>query len=155
MNEPLRPLNLGEILDRTAEFYRARFLVFFGIAALPSGMVLTIASGTLLVLLWFGSNGQALGSRAAAGAAALVFFAVLLLLALPAALASTALGTAALTHAADHAHRGDPIAILASYKQAWKQGWRYLWLYVLAGLIAVGAPLWAASLLRFITFWRW
>ena len=69
MNEPLRPLNLGEILDRTAEFYRARFLVFFGIAALPSGMVLTIASGTLLVLLWFGANGQALGSRAAAGAA--------------------------------------------------------------------------------------
>ena len=148
MNEPLRPLNLGEILDRTAEFYRARFLVFFGIAALPSGMVLTIASGTLLVLLWFGANGQALGSRAAAGAAALVFFAVLLLLALPAALASTALGTAALTHAADHAHRGDPIAILASYKQAWKQGWRYLWLYVLAGLIAVGAPLalWGGAL---------
>ena len=24
MNEPLRPLNLGEILDRTLQFYRAR-----------------------------------------------------------------------------------------------------------------------------------
>jgi hypothetical protein len=148
MNEPLRPLNLGEILDRTAEFYRRRFLVFFGIAALPSGVVLAIASGTLLVLLWFGANGQGVGSRAAAGIVALAFFGALLLLALPAVLGSGALGTAALNYAADRAHRGEPIAILASYKQAWKQGWRYLWLYVLVGLIAVGVPLalWGGAL---------
>jgi hypothetical protein len=30
MNEPLRPLTLAAILDRTAQIYRARFLVFFG-----------------------------------------------------------------------------------------------------------------------------
>jgi hypothetical protein len=34
--EPLRPMNLGEILDRTFQIYRSRFLVFVGIAALPA-----------------------------------------------------------------------------------------------------------------------
>jgi len=36
MNRALRPMNLGEILDRTFQIYRARFLVFVGIAALPA-----------------------------------------------------------------------------------------------------------------------
>ncbi|MGD0683209.1 MAG: hypothetical protein ABR990_14305, partial [Terracidiphilus sp.] len=35
MNEPLRPLTLGEILDRTAQLYRARFLLFLGISVIP------------------------------------------------------------------------------------------------------------------------
>ena len=35
MNLPLRPMNLGEILDRTFQIYRSRFLVFVGIASLP------------------------------------------------------------------------------------------------------------------------
>jgi len=35
MNEPLRPLNLGEILDRTFQVYRAKFLVFVGLGAIP------------------------------------------------------------------------------------------------------------------------
>jgi len=33
---PLRPMNLGEILDRTFQIYRSRSLVFAGIAALPA-----------------------------------------------------------------------------------------------------------------------
>jgi hypothetical protein len=36
MTQPLRPMNVGEILDRTFEIYRAKFLVFLGIAALPA-----------------------------------------------------------------------------------------------------------------------
>ena len=36
MNQPLRPMNLGEILDRTFQIYRSRCLVFVGIAALPA-----------------------------------------------------------------------------------------------------------------------
>jgi hypothetical protein len=42
MNEPLRPMNLGEILDRTFQIYRAKFLVFAGIAALPALALLAI-----------------------------------------------------------------------------------------------------------------
>ncbi|MGH9599526.1 MAG: hypothetical protein ACRD27_06655 [Terracidiphilus sp.] len=36
MTAALRPMNLGEILDRTFEIYRKRFLLFVGIAALPA-----------------------------------------------------------------------------------------------------------------------
>jgi hypothetical protein len=35
MNETLRPSTLGEILDRTFQFYRNNFWRFVGIAALP------------------------------------------------------------------------------------------------------------------------
>ena len=36
MTVPLRPMSLGEILDRTIQIYRSRFLVFVGIAAIPA-----------------------------------------------------------------------------------------------------------------------
>jgi hypothetical protein len=36
MTTPLHPMSLGEILDRTFQIYRARFLAFVGIAAIPA-----------------------------------------------------------------------------------------------------------------------
>lgn len=36
MTAPLRPMDLGEILDRTFQIYRSKFLVFLGIAAIPA-----------------------------------------------------------------------------------------------------------------------
>jgi hypothetical protein len=36
MTATLHPMNLGEILDKTFQIYRAKFLVFAGIAALPA-----------------------------------------------------------------------------------------------------------------------
>jgi hypothetical protein len=42
MNANLRPMNLGEILDRTFQIYRANFWAFIGIAALPALVILSI-----------------------------------------------------------------------------------------------------------------
>ena len=42
MTAPLRPMNLGEILDRTLQIYRSRFLAFFTIAALPALALMAI-----------------------------------------------------------------------------------------------------------------
>jgi hypothetical protein len=42
MRQPLRPMNLGEILDRTFQIYKSRFLVFVGIAALPALVMIAI-----------------------------------------------------------------------------------------------------------------
>jgi uncharacterized metal-binding protein len=42
MPAALRPMNLGEILDRTFEIYRKRFLLFAGIAALPAAVMLAL-----------------------------------------------------------------------------------------------------------------
>jgi hypothetical protein len=43
----LRPLSLGEILDRTFTLYRKHFLLFFGIAAIPQILVL---AASLIIL---------------------------------------------------------------------------------------------------------
>jgi hypothetical protein len=53
MTAPLRPMNLGEILDRTFEIYRKKFLVFAGIAALPA---LATAAVELTVYVWRGPS---------------------------------------------------------------------------------------------------
>ena len=45
----LRPLSLGEILDRTFTLYRRNFVLFFGIAAIPQIFVLAIQLGILLL----------------------------------------------------------------------------------------------------------
>lgn len=42
MQQQLRPLSLGEILDRTAELYRNHFLLFAGIAAIFSAFMLAV-----------------------------------------------------------------------------------------------------------------
>jgi len=42
METNLRPLTLGEILDRTAQLYRTNFLLFAGIAAFYAGVALVI-----------------------------------------------------------------------------------------------------------------
>ena len=36
MAQTLRPLSVGELLDRTFTYYRRRFVLFVGIAAIPS-----------------------------------------------------------------------------------------------------------------------
>jgi hypothetical protein len=46
----LRPMNLGEILDRTFEIYRKRFLLFAGIAALPATAMFVVHSVDLVWL---------------------------------------------------------------------------------------------------------
>lgn len=53
MNNQLRPMMLGEILDRTAELYRNHFLLFAGTSGIFAGTVLAIDLahlGTLMLL---------------------------------------------------------------------------------------------------------
>jgi len=45
----LRPMTLGEVLDRTFTLYRERFLLFVGIAALPNLVMLLFRFGVLLI----------------------------------------------------------------------------------------------------------
>jgi hypothetical protein len=42
METQLRPMSLGEILDRTAQLYRSNFLLFAGIAAAYAGLLLVL-----------------------------------------------------------------------------------------------------------------
>jgi hypothetical protein len=135
MNETLRPSNFGEILDRTIQLYRTHFLVFFGIAAVPTAVLVFAQTGVHLTDLWavHASTPTVRAFRATP------IFAILLL-GLPAYLAAIALASAAINHSAARALFGQKIAIDDAYKAVWAQTWRYIWLYLLQGFIVAGAP---------------
>ena len=136
MNDRLHPMTLSEILDRTAQLYRSRFLVFFGIGVIPAGTVLVSAATLFAVLAWIGSAGAA--SSVPSMVLASMTFLFGSLVALPACLGTTALGAAAMSDAAARLFLGEKISIFESYKTAWKRGWRYLGLYVLKALLLPG-----------------
>ena len=149
MNETLHPLSLGEVLDRTAQLYRSRFLVYFGIAVIPTGN----NPGLFRDLLCnFRVGARTSGGGVNSPAQMVVGFGILGLaglIALPAYLGTTALGYAAMSVAAARAFLGEPISIRESYRSAWKQGWRYVGLFIVAGLIVAVGPFIAFMVLVF------
>lgn len=140
MKDWLRPSTLGEILDRTASLYRSRFLVFFGIASVPAGVVLGFAGAAMLVLLSWAGAAKAgrpdLASQAVAGIVVLAFVG----LAMPLLIGANALSGAALCHATNSLLTGENVTVSATFKAVWKRGWQYVGLYLLLGLIIAVAP---------------
>jgi hypothetical protein len=128
MDEPLHPSTLSEILDRTAQIYRSRFLVFLGIAAIPTGVLLVFVGIVALLVLRMGPANNPASMFASVIVALLV--GGVFLLALPTLLAVTALASAAMSHAAARAFLGQPIGIRDSYKAVWPRGWRAIGLYI-------------------------
>lgn len=149
MSEPLHPSSLGEILDRTVSLYRSRFLVFLGIAAIPTVIVLAFAAVFFLVVAWIDANGTTALSTAAV-VFVVVFLIVLVLVALPVCLAVTALGNAAMNHAVASAWRDEMIIIRDAYRSAWQRGWSYIGLFLLETLLVWVAPFVAWLVLVFV-----
>jgi hypothetical protein len=139
MNEPLHPSTLGEILDRTAHLYRSRFLVFLGIAFLPTGVVLALVMALLLFFAWVNAS-AASTSTEVIGIAALLLVGALFLVALPLWIAVTALGSAALNQAVTRPWQDEKTTIREAYKLAWQRGWSYIGLFLLETLIVWVAP---------------
>lgn len=138
MNEQLRPLTLAEILDRTAQMYRSRFLVFLGISTIPAGTVFVFAAGAFAFIAWMGRTSRHGGS--VADVFVWVFLALLALLVLPVGLAISGWGDAAISEASARIFLGDTITIRGAYRNTWKRGWRYVGLYTLQVLLIVGIP---------------
>ena len=144
MNEPLHPLSLAEILDKTAQLYRSRFLVFVGIGTIPAGTVFVLAAGSFAFMAWMGANSRHGGS--VGDVFVWAFLVLLFVLVVPVGLGVNALGEAAMTEAAARLFLGEAFTIRSAYKTAWKRGWRYLGLYTLQGLIVFGPPVAVFSL---------
>jgi uncharacterized membrane protein len=151
MNEPLRPSTLGEILDRTAQLYRSRFLLFLGISVFPTGVIVVLACLAGLVVAWWSAAGAGSVPEAAGYILVAVFAIGVALVALPILLAATALASAAMNHAVSRVHLGQTTTIRDAYKSVWRRGWRYIGLYLLEGLIIGAAPIaaWIVLLLLF------
>jgi hypothetical protein len=136
MSEHLRPLKLGEILDRTAQLYRRNFLTFAGTAAAPTAITVVVIAGA-------GAAGAGLGRQVSPtnplGLPVLLLI-LLLLIGIPLILGAAVVSQAALTRAAVGAHMGQPLKILAALKSVWPHFWRYLGVLILQGIVVAGIP---------------
>ena len=132
MESNLRPLTLGEILDRTAQLYRTNFLLFAGIAAVYAGVLLLvgllqIGLGETLRFLHLADRLQWLAWTSTALAMLLVFL-------------FAGMAIAANNRAVAWVHLGEPATIRAAYAGILPRLGRYLWLMTIAAFV-VWTPL--------------
>ncbi len=120
METTLRPLSLGEILDRTAELYRSNFLLFAGISSVYGGILLVLS------LIQIGAQQAALAMHMKTG---LIVVSVIGLVILWLAIFVTGgLAMAANTRAVGWVHLGEPASIGTAYRTILPRTGRYLWL---------------------------
>jgi hypothetical protein len=128
MATDLRPMSLGEILDRTAQLYRENFLVFAGIFAFWSAVVLLVNLVVLGVQYLFPAlalNGHHLKLTIAISA----FEWTVSFLFIGAAIA-------AISRAVSWLHLGEPATIRGAYANTFPRIGRYLGLMTIAGIVA-------------------
>ncbi len=127
MQTHLRPLTLGEILDRTAQLYRTHFLLFAGIASLYAGVLLVLSLiqiGVQEVLRANHMTSQLVWVTLAGG-----------LLMVPIILIAGGIAVAANNRAVSWVHLGEPATIRAAYQNILPRLGRYLWLMVMTACI--------------------
>jgi hypothetical protein len=127
----LRPLSIGELLDRTFRLYRNHFWLFAGIMAIPS------AFSVPFTVIFFTIQSPAMAggkpSPTFALAAALVVLAFFCLFGF---VYSMAIG--ATTYAVSESYLGQKVTVRGSYGKAGANFWRILGVVVVAWLRAFG-----------------
>ena len=134
MDEPLHPSSLSEILDRTAQLYRARFLVFLGIASFPIALLVLYVGGIVLFVQWANTGTTQKTTDPSALALGFVILGGAGLIALTLFLALTALAAAAMNQAASRVFLGQSVTVRDSYKAAWRRGWKAIGLYLVQAI---------------------
>jgi hypothetical protein len=120
MNNQIRPLTLGEILDRTAELYRTHFLLFAGISATFATAMLAIQMLYLRSLVMLGyPNLMATWKWSTAAAAVIEALGILLL---------AGLSIVANNRAVAWVYLDQPATIRAATRSVLPRLRRYLWL---------------------------
>jgi len=132
MESNLRPLTLGEILDRTAQLYRTNFLLFAGIFAAYAGVVMVLNLAQIGLTSWLHATQTNIWLQVLLAAAFLVKALLVFLFA--------GAAVAAINRAVAWVHLGEPATIRAAYKSTLPQLGRYLWLMTIAAFM-IWAPL--------------
>jgi hypothetical protein len=127
MQTHLRPLTLGEILDRTAQLYRENFLLLAGIAAPYAGVLL------LLSLVQIGIQ-ELLRANHMMDKIVWVTLGLGLLM-FPIIVIAGGIAIAANNRAVSWVNLGQPATIRTAYRKILPRLGRYLWLMVLTTLI--------------------
>ena len=132
METNLRPLTLGEILDRTAQLYRTHFVLFAGIFALYAGVQLVLNLLLIgqkeLLTMWHLTEKLQWLTWTTTGISILVFFLLL------------GLSVAAISRAVAWVHLGEPASIRGAYMSILPRTGRYLWLMTITFFV-VWTPL--------------
>jgi hypothetical protein len=132
MESNLRPLSLGEILDRTAQLYRTNFLLFAGIFSVYAGVVLVIGLMQIVLaelLKSLHANGAVIWvNLGAAGVGLLISFLLF------------GASTAAISRAVAWVHLGEPATIRSAYQSILPRLGRYVWLMTIT-VFKVWTPL--------------
>lgn len=128
MATELRPLDLGEILDRTAALYRSRFLLFAGIAVIFAGAMLLMQMLHLGTLALLGYPQMRPRLEWIVAVSSVLSVLVVLLIA--------GLEVAANCRAVAWIHLGEPATIRAATSSVLPQIGRYLWVTTIAGFRA-------------------
>ena len=127
MQTNLRPMSLGEILDRTAQLYRTNFLLFAGIASVYAGVLLVLNLIQLglnqLMLHWNMTQQLPIASL---GYVVLIF---------PVIILCAVAAVAANNRAVAWVNLGQPATIRAAYKSIWPKIGRYLWLATIIAFV--------------------
>jgi hypothetical protein len=128
MNNELRPLSLGEILDRTAELYRNNFLLFAGISAIFATAMLMIGMLHIGALALLGYPRSATGLQWPIAVAAVLEWLAIVLLA--------GLSVAANNRAVAWVYLGQQATIRGAATSILPRVRSYLWLMTTAALRA-------------------
>ena len=131
MNETLRPMTLGEILDRTVQLYRRNFLSFAGISAVPTATMLIVllpAIGLLVIPGIAQKHGAPMNGTLATLLAVIVVVAILV------AIATTVFSQTALIRAAISAYTGEGLRIREAFSSVRPSFWRFFGTLVLQAI---------------------
>jgi hypothetical protein len=124
MSEPLRPLTLGEILDRTAQLYRGNFLSFVGVATVPTVVILAAFIPIIAIVAFFGVARAKGVPPLSIGLIALIV--TIGIVAILAASAATVFAQAGLIRLAIGAQMGQKLKIRDALKSVWPRFGRFL-----------------------------
>jgi hypothetical protein len=130
MESNLRPLSLGEILDRTAQLYRENFLLFAGIAAVNSGILLFLN----LCQIGLGEVMRAMHLTKQLLGVSIGF----LILILPLIFICAGAAVAANNRAVAWIYLGERATIRGAYKSILPRLGRYLWLMTIIVFVVYG-----------------
>src|SRR4051812_30868906 len=147
MNNTLRPMSTGQVLDRTFNLYRSNFVLFFGIALLPPALMMLMQLAQVAILPLNQSGFAWSGNAAvAAGISMAVFFVAWII--------GYAIAHAATVFAVSAVHLGRETSIGESYTRVRGRYGRvlnvvlsiiiramggFIVLAIAAGVLAVGA----------------
>jgi hypothetical protein len=140
MTTQLRPLSLGEILDRTAELYRSNFLLFAGTSAIFASVMLFTEMVILGVDDLLGYPNVPGHLQWAVATLSVLQMIVILL--------AAGLSIAAFNRMVAWVYLGEPASIRAAVSSAFPRVRTYLWLMINVGTRAYG-PIWVLYIIFF------